>query len=55
MKLSDELQKEEVVGKCSVKKVFLKTSQNSHENTFVGRGGSRGWTKGNGSPLKFNF
>ena len=55
MKLSDELQKEKVVGKCSMKKVFLKTSQNSHENTFVGRGGSRGWTKGNGSPLKFNF
>ena len=35
MRLSNELQKEEVVGKCSVKKVFLKTSQNSHENTFV--------------------
>ena len=28
--------KEEVVGKCSVKKVFLKTSQNSQENTFFG-------------------
>ena len=36
MKLWDELQKEEVVGKCSVKKVFLKMSQNSQENTFVG-------------------
>ena len=36
MKLRDELQKEEVVWKLSVKKVFLKTSQNSQENTFVG-------------------
>ena len=36
MKLWDKLQKEEVVGKCSVKKLFLKTSQNSQENTFVG-------------------
>ena len=36
MKLWDKLQKEEVVGKCSVKKVFLKTSQNSQENTFAG-------------------
>ena len=34
MKLWDKLQK--VVGKCSVKKVFLKTSQNLLENTFVG-------------------
>ena len=36
MKLWDELQKEEVVVKCSVKKVFLKISQNLQENTFVG-------------------
>ena len=32
----DELQKEEVVMKRSVKKVFSKISQNLQENTFVG-------------------
>ena len=36
MKLQDELQREEVVRKCSVKKVFLKTSQNSQKNNFFG-------------------
>ena len=35
MKLWHKLQKEEVVGKCSVKKMFLKVSQNSDENTCV--------------------
>ena len=35
MKLQDELQRE-VVRKCSVKKVFLKTSQNSQKNNFFG-------------------
>ena len=36
MKLWDELQKEEVVGKGPVKKVFLKASQNLQKNTFAG-------------------
>ena len=36
MKLWDKLQKEKVIGTFSVKKMFLKTSQNSQENTFVG-------------------
>ena len=36
MKQGDEFQKEEVVVKCSVKKVLLKISQNLQENTFVG-------------------
>ena len=36
MKLLGKLEKEEFIRKCSVKKVFLKTSQNSQENTFVG-------------------
>ena len=35
MKLGDEFPKEEVVGKCSVKKVLLKITQNLQENTFV--------------------
>ena len=35
MKQWDELQKEEVVRKCPVRKVFLKISQISQENTFV--------------------
>ena len=33
--LWDKLEKEEVVGKCSVKKVFLKISQNSQEYIFA--------------------
>ena len=36
MKLWDELQEEAVAGRCSAKKLFLKVSQNSPENTFVG-------------------
>ena len=36
MELWDELEKEEVFVKCSVKKVFLKMSQYLQENTFVG-------------------
>ena len=36
MKLWDKLQKEEVVEKYYLKKVFVKTSQNSQENTIVG-------------------
>ena len=36
IKLREELQKEEVIRKFFVKKVFLKASQNSQENTFVG-------------------
>ena len=42
MKLWDELEKEEFVGKCSVKKIFSKTLQNSQEkhllefNNFAG-------------------
>ena len=36
MKLRDELQKAEVVGKCSVEKAFLKTSQNTQESNSVG-------------------
>ena len=36
IKVWDELQKEEVVLKCFVKKVFLKLSQNWQENIFVG-------------------
>ena len=35
-KLWDELQEEAVGGRYSVKKLFLKISQNSPENTFVG-------------------
>ena len=31
----NELQKEAVPGRCSGKKVFLKISQNSQENTIV--------------------
>ena len=30
-----KLEKEEVAGKCSVKKVFLKTSQNSQEKLLL--------------------
>ena len=35
MKLWDKLEKEEFVGKCSVKKVFLKTLQNSQEKPLL--------------------
>ena len=35
MKLWDKLEKEEFVGECSVKKVFLKTSQNSQEKPLL--------------------
>ena len=35
MKLWDKLEKEEFVGKGSVKKVFLKTSQNSQEKPLL--------------------
>ena len=31
----DKLEKEDVVGKCSVKKVFLKSSQNSQEKPLL--------------------
>ena len=32
---SNKVVSEKIVGRCSVKKVFLKTSQNSQENTCV--------------------
>ena len=35
MKLWDKLEKEEFVGKCSVKKVFLKTLQDSQEKPLL--------------------
>ena len=35
MKLWDKLEKEELVGKCSVKKMFLKTLQNSQEKPLL--------------------
>ena len=35
MKLGDKLEKEEFVRKCSVKKVFLKTIQNSQEKPLL--------------------
>ena len=35
MKLCDKLEKEEFVRKCSVKKVFFKTSQNSQEKPLL--------------------
>ena len=35
MNLWDKLEKEEFVGKCSVKKAFLKTSQNSQEKPLL--------------------
>ena len=35
MKLLGKLEKEEFIRKCSVKKVFLKTSQNSQEKPLL--------------------
>ena len=35
MKLWDKLEKDEFVGQCSVKKVFLKTLQNSQEKPLL--------------------
>ena len=35
MKLWDKLEKEKVVGKCSAKKMFLETSQNSQEKPLL--------------------
>ena len=35
MKLWDKLEKEELVGKCSVKKVFLKTLENSQKKPLL--------------------
>ena len=36
MKLRDEVQIEAIAGRCSVKIIILKISQNSPENTCVG-------------------